>query len=501
MAERISEGDGIVRGAVPAEGQVPRILLAAAGSGSGKTMLTCGLLMAWKLRGRRLAAFKCGPDYIDTMFHRSVLGLESGNLDSFFTDRDTLRYLLRRRAVGADLSVIEGVMGYFDGLGGISRRASTSEVAVWTETPVVLIVNCRGMSGSVVPLIRGFVEYEKERQIKGVILNQVSPMLYKPLKELIEKEVPVRVYGYVPVLAEGLFESRHLGLKRPEEIRDLRERLEKLAQILEETVELDGLAALAKTAPPLGGGAPKLSPLLGKRPVKVAVARDEAFDFYYGDNLALLEELGAELVSFSPLRDAAVPEDACGLLFGGGYPEIYARELAENVPMRESVKSVIESGLPCLAECGGFLYLHQTLEDEGGKSWPMAGVLPGRAFRTSKLSRFGYVTLTAGEDSILGKAGSSFPAHEFHYWDSTENGDAFLAQKPTGKRSWRCMVNRGNLLAGFPHFYYYGNIEAAKQFLSVCEQYREQQPQERSGSFSEREPRRCRQEWRVEREN
>lgn len=454
-------------------GNTPRLLLAAAGSGSGKTMLTCGLLAAWKAQGKQLSAFKCGPDYIDTMFHRSVLGLSSRNLDSFFTDRETLCYLLERGAADAELSVIEGVMGYFDGLGGVLGRASTCEVAAWTKSPVVLIVNCRGMSRSVIPLIKGFVDYEEQKQIAGVILNQVSPMLYPLLKEAIEKEVLVRSYGYVPVLPDGLFESRHLGLKRPEEIKDLQKRLKELAGILAETVDLDGLFSLAGTAPPLSGKKPLLYPLSGQGPVQVAVARDEAFDFCYEDNLELLRELGAGLLFFSPLRDPEVPKEAAGLLLPGGYPELYAGELSKNLSMRRSVKAVIERGIPCLAECGGFLYLHRTLEDTEGHAWPMAGVLDGQAFRTPKLARFGYVTMTAGEDSLLGKAGSRFPAHEFHYWDSTENGEAFLAEKPTGTRSWRCMVNRGNLLAGFPHFYYYGNPRAPEHFLAACKRYQE----------------------------
>ncbi len=456
--------------------KIPRFLLAATGSGNGKTMLTCGLLTAFRERGLKLAAFKCGPDYIDPMFHESVLGVPSGNLDSFFTDRETLCYLLAKGAEGAELSMIEGVMGYFDGLGGVSGQAGTSEVAAWTESPVVLIVNCRGMSRSVVPLIKGFLDYEEQKQIRGVILNQISPMLYPALKALIERELPIHVYGYVPVLGEELFESRHLGLKRPEETRELKKRLLELAKILEETVELSGLLALAESAPSVRGRKPALSSISGK--VRVAVARDEAFDFCYKENLELLEELGAELLFFSPLGDGQVPKEADGLLLLGGYPELRARELSENVSMRESVKSVIEGGLPCLAECGGFLYLNRTLEDEEGREWPMADVFPGKAFRTPKLSRFGYVTLTAEEESLLGKAGSKFPAHEFHYWDCTDNGTAFLAEKPTGKRSWRCMKNCGNLLAGFPHFYYYGNVEAARQFLLACKSYQEGKKEE-----------------------
>ena len=450
----------------------PRILLAAASSGSGKTMITCGLLEAWKQRGLRLASFKCGPDYIDPMFHRSVLGIESVNLDSFFTDRETLRWLLYRNAENADLSVIEGVMGYYDGLGGISARASTSEVAACTDTPAVLIVNCRGMSLSAAALVRGFVEYEKKKQIRGVILNQLSPMLYAGLKKEIEASVPVRVFGYVPRLREPFLESRHLGLKQPEEIRALQEKLSDLAGILSETVDMDGLLELAKEAPALEAERPPFLAEERKTEVRVAVARDEAFNFYYRDNLKLLEEFGAKLVFFSPIHDRRLPDSVSGLILGGGYPELYAAELSENESMRSSIRRAIEEGLPCLAECGGFLYLQETLEDEHGKSWPQAGVLEGHGFRTEKLRRFGYVTLTAEEDTVIGKAGDAFPAHEFHYWDCTENGTSFQAKKPSGKRKWPCMVSRGNLLAGFPHFYYYGNPDCVRNFLDRCRSVR-----------------------------
>ncbi len=449
--------------------RTPRLLIGAAGSGSGKTLITCGLLEAFKEQGVSLASFKCGPDYIDTMFHRTVLGMESRNLDSFFADRDTLRYLLKRGAGEAELSLIEGVMGYFDGLGGVSPAASTSEVAALTETPVVLIVNCRGMSLSAVPLIKGFLEYEKQKQIKGILLNQVSPMLYPRMKELIEQELPVTVYGYVPKLTDCLLESRHLGLKRPEEIDGLKERLGKLSAVLTETVDLSGLLSLAKTAPALNAREPELPK--GQFPVKIAVARDEAFDFYYADNLGLLEDMGAELIPFSPLHDKALPA-ADGLLLGGGYPELYGRALSENREMLRAVREAIKDGLPTLAECGGFLYLHETLEDGEGTPWPMAGVIEGRAFRTPKLSRFGYVTLTAKVDCMIGKAGDTFPAHEFHYWDSTGNGESFRAKKPAGKRGWDCIVTKGSLLAGFPHFYYYGNTKAAAGFLSACLEYK-----------------------------
>lgn len=450
--------------------KVPRFLIGAAASGSGKTLVTCGILQALKNRGMETASFKCGPDYIDPMFHSRVIGTKSRNLDTFFADTPTVRYLLAENGKACEISVIEGVMGYYDGVGGSTEQASAYDVAKKTGTPAVLVVNGKGMSLSVVPFIKGFLEYKQDSHICGVILNQISPMMYSRMKEMIETQLPIKVYGYLPVLKDCVLESRHLGLVLPEEITDLKEKLQTLAQTVEKTVDLDGLLELAKKAEALET-VPPFAVCPVKQPMRIAVARDEAFCFLYEDNLELLKKMGAVLVEFSPLRDEMLPKGIQGLLLPGGYPELYAEILSKNQNMREAIREAIQHGLPYLAECGGFLYLLEELEDMEGNSWPMAGVIPGKGWRTKRLSRFGYITLKEGK--CFGKETGPIPAHEFHYFEAEHCGESFLAQKPESKRNWRCIhqdIGGSCGLAGFPHLYFYGNPKVAEAFLQACEE-------------------------------
>ena len=446
----------------------PRVLLAAGSSGSGKTLITCGILQALCERGMKAASFKCGPDYIDPMFHSRVLGTKSRNLDTFFTDKETTRYLFCKTAAEADISVMEGVMGYYDGLGGVSVQASAYDLARVTDTPTVLIVNCKGMSLSVLAYLKGYLEYRPDSRIRGVIFNQLSPMLYPQISKLAEKELGVRSFGYVPVMKELKLESRHLGLVMPDEIDGLRENLHKLAGVLEETLDLPGMIELARSAPDLTGQPPEYHVCQGS-PV-IAVARDEAFCFLYEDNLDLLERMGAKLKFFSPLRDQELPADADGLLLYGGYPELHAKELSRNVSMRESIRRAVQGGMPCMAECGGFMYLQQEMEDMDGHTYPVVGAVSGRAYRTQKLGRFGYIMLTPQKEQMLGMDLGEIRGHEFHYFDSTDCGDAFLASKPLRKRSWSCIQGTDTCIAGFPHLYYYSNPGIAECFLKKCEE-------------------------------
>ncbi|HIT68006.1 MAG TPA: cobyrinate a,c-diamide synthase [Candidatus Merdisoma merdipullorum] len=448
--------------------KLPRVMLSAPASGSGKTLITCGILQAFVNRGYKTASFKCGPDYIDPMFHSRVIGTESGNLDTFFTDYKTTRYLFGHIASEAEISVIEGVMGYYDGLGGISERASSADVAAALEAPVVLVVNCRGMSISVLALIKGFLEFERPRRIQGVILNQLPAGLYQDLKDEIESRIPVRVLGYVPKTEELALESRHLGLVLPDEVEKLKEKLNRLASLLEETVDLDALMAMAYEAPELAFETPKLPKLSGTSTVRIGVARDEAFCFTYRDNLHMLEQMGAELVPFSPLSDQNLPEGIQGLILSGGYPELHAARLSENQSMREEIRRAVTGGIPCIAECGGFLYLHRSLEGEDGKTYPMAGVFDAAAYRTGKLSRFGYITLTARQSQLLLPEGGQIRGHEFHYWESESCGASMRAKKPLRKRSWDCVHGSDTLYAGFPHLFFWSNPEAAWNFLKKC---------------------------------
>lgn len=459
--------------------KIPRILLAAGASGSGKTLITCGILEALVQRGLKTASFKCGPDYIDPMFHSRVIGTKSRNLDTFFTEPAITRYLLARNSQDCDIAVMEGVMGYYDGVGGTTTRASAYDLASTTGTPVILIVNSKGMSVSLAAYIKGFLEYRENSGIKGVIFNQMSPMLYPRMKELVEKELHIQVLGYVPKVEDCVIESRHLGLVLPDEIPELKSRLGKLAEVLEKSLDIDGILKLAATAPDLKEETDpvNIDPAFGfhlEEPVRIAVAEDEAFCFFYADNFRLLKEMGAELVPFSPIRDKELPENVQGLLLYGGYPELNGQKLEENISMKTSIRKAIQEGMPCLAECGGFMYLHDTMEDMEGVERHTAGVIPGRSYRTPRLNRFGYITLTQ-KKPVLGEADlGSIPAHEFHYFDSENCGDDFTAHKPESTRSWECIHGTDTMLVGYPHLYYYGCPRLPKAFLKKCLDYKKQ---------------------------
>ncbi len=441
----------------------PRILLAAPGSGSGKTLLTTGLLTLFRNRGIRCRSFKCGPDYIDPMFHKYVLGIDSCNLDSFFLPEEELRALFRKRAADAELSVLEGVMGYYDGIGGNSISASTYEVAKITDTPVILVVDGKGSSLSLAAQIQGFLEYRKDSHICGVILNKTNKMVGERLRPELEK-LGVRYLGAVPVCETMDIKSRHLGLTMPEEQSELRGHLNAFAEQLEEYLDVEGILELAGYSGEKRSEAPQSLDAEGKCPTRrMAVALDEAFCFYYQENLDFLRQHGWELIPFSPLHDAALPEQIQAILLGGGYPELYAKELSANEPMLAAIRSAHAEGVRILAECGGFLYLQEHLEDEAGQSWPMAGLIHADGFRTGKLGRFGYISLEQnGTYRIKG--------HEFHYWDSTAPGAAFHAAKPQSNRGWDCMYQTDRLLAGFPHLYYLSGPELILDFLNGDDQ-------------------------------
>ena len=455
--------------------KIPRILLAAGSSGSGKTLITCGLLEALVERGLKTASFKCGPDYIDPMFHSRVIGTKSRNLDTFFTVPEVTKYLLTRNARDCEVAVMEGVMGFYDGVAGTTTRASAYDLAKVTDTPVILIVNSRGMSVSLAAYVKGFLEYKKDSHIKGVIFNQMSPMLYPRMKKLLEEELGVAVLGYVPKVEDCVIESRHLGLVLPDEIPELKDRLHKLAGVLEETLDIDRILELAGEAPDLLDAKPEsVTDFRLSEPVRIGVAEDEAFCFFYADNFRLLGEMGAEIVPFSPMEDKQLPDDLDGLLLYGGYPELNGKKLEQNTTMKDMIREKLKAGMPCMAECGGFMYLHEEMEGMDGNFYQMAGVIPGKAYRTPKLSRFGYVTLTQKKPALGKEDFGEIPAHEFHYFDSENCGEDFHAAKPESKRGWDCIHGTDTMLAGFPHLYYYGNPEVPKAFLKKCLAYKKQ---------------------------
>ena len=443
-----------------------RIMIAAMHSGSGKTVVTCGLLRAFQRRGLTVESFKCGPDYIDPMFHRRVLGLPARNLDLFLQGAEGVKRTLSRQTAG--LALLEGAMGYYDGVNG-THEASAWETAAAAEVPALLVLRPKGISLTLAAQVAGMHAFRAPSRLAGAILTDCSPMLFSHLKPVVE-EARLPVLGYLPPMEEAVFSSRHLGLVTPDEVEDLQTRFDRIAARMEETVDLDGILALAAEAGPAEGAS------RGRPAARctVAVARDEAFCFYYQDSLEAREAAGATLRFFSPMKYPP-PRGVDGLYLGGGYPELYARRLSENTAMTAWIRRAVAAGLPTAAECGGFLYLLESLEDRDGGRWPMCAALPGGSRPTDRLRRFGYLRLRAEEDSLLFRAGETVPAHEFHYWEADRCGGDLEAEKPSGRR-WRCAFTGPGLYAGFPHLHFGGELPLAARFADAAARFRKEGP-------------------------
>ncbi len=504
-----------------------RVMFAGTNSGCGKTTVTCAVMKALCDQGVQVVPFKCGPDYIDPMFHTHITGRTSTNLDSYFLDGNDLRWLMDKHmsAGNADISaawrepegsmawrkpdgiisvpaqgapksvgIVEGVMGLFDGI-GLTAEASSFEVARLTKTPVILVVNARGMALSLIALLSGFKAYAAElgaqELIRGVILNHVGAGMYHYFKDAVYEQTGLEVVGYFEDQAVGALESRHLGLITAAEIDDLDERMTMLSQAAVTSIKLDRVMAIADSAPPLAYEMPEFAALvpenisaqlrlqscrdvefaaltpkdISPRPVRLALARDKAFCFYYEENLSFLKQLGVELVPFSPLTDRALPENISGLYLGGGYPELFAGELCQNTDMLRSIRAAAFSGMPLIAECGGFMYLHEQMD-----GYPMAGVIRGTCRMTKTLGPFGYVRLDSEQSDIFGGPGFKMRGHEFHYSASDHCGDCYLVSKRNGK-SWREVFADNVMYAGYPHVYFYSNPQAGVNFVKAMHDY------------------------------
>lgn len=440
-----------------------RILIGGTHSGCGKTTITCAVLKALSDRKLRVSAFKCGPDYIDPMFHKNVIGVPSHNLDSCFCDDNTLRYLMTE--YGGELSVIEGVMGYYDGADRKSGRGSADSVSKITETPSVLVVNCRGMSDSIGALVSGFLNY-RENSLKGVIFNQLPERL-EPMAREICAEQNTEYLGRFPK-CDFSFDSRHLGLVTPEESSDIKEKLRRLGELAELYLELDKILEISECGA-LSFTTPNITELKFTSPPVIALAEDAAFCFQYAENIDLLEKLGCEIKRFSPLSENAVP-DCDGLILCGGYPELYAEKLSKNVKMLCYVKEAIEHGVPTIAECGGFMYLHEKFPDNSGNLYNGVGAVQGKVFKTEKLQRFGYAELTAKNENLLCGKSEKIRVHEFHYFDSENAGNDFTAKKTDG-RTWECAHCSNNFYMGFPHLYFYSDVDMARRFAKKAAEF------------------------------
>lgn len=444
--------------------KIRRVMIASPKSGSGKTTITCAILQALKNAGMQAVSCKCGPDYIDPMFHEQVLGIPSGNLDTFFTDAEETKKLFVNSIREKDFAVLEGVMGIYDGLGGVREEGSSYHLAEVTDTPIIFVVDAKGMGRSVIALLAGFLAYDKAHLIRGVILNRISKGYFEIIKPWIENELNLAVIGFFPERRDIYIESRHLGLKVPDELESIKQKLQKLSDEFVKTVSMDKIVRIAEAAGALECKEKKRETGLHvkAKPV-IAAARDEAFCFYYAENIRLLEEYGAEIRYFSPLHDDRLPDHCGALLLGGGYPELYAGKLSENRKMRLAVREAVKGGMPVTAECGGFMYLHTSITDKEGVSYAMAGVLPGTCFYTGKLVRFGYVEIREKRNYFLAE-GEAIKGHEFHYYESTDNGKDALAVKPVTGKAYSCIMEGENYWLGFPHLYYPSNPLFAKRF-------------------------------------
>ena len=476
------------------------IMIAASGSGSGKTVITSALLDLLKKRGLEPVAFKCGPDYIDPMFHRTVLGIDSINLDTYLAGPDKVRELFDEYAKG-HAAVTEGVMGIYDGIAPGDRKGSCYEIASKCRIPIILVVNAKGSGATIVSLIKGVLADDDERLIKGIILNMISDGFYDKLLPYLKDEIAsirsdVRVLGHVPKCDQIHLESRHLGLKMPGEIEDLHEQIATVARLIENNCDLDtmidlisgcadskesskeregdreGQRVLERTMRAVGtwssffddlctatsraraGAGPSKNCF---RPSRIAVARDQAFCFYYPQNLKLLENIGFKIEFFSPLRDKTLPADTDAILIGGGYPELYLPELSANTSMLHSIRDAILGGIPSLAECGGFMYLHKGIEDGDGKEYEMVGVIDGKCTYSGHLVNFGYTQIIGpNEDAAydFGEAVTGMRGHEFHYYESTCPGSDLILCKPSTGKEYKGMHLGDDHLWGWPHLYY-----------------------------------------------
>lgn len=454
--------------------KVNRVMIAAPKSGSGKTTVTCALLWALKNKGYPVISCKCGPDYIDPMFHEKVIGIASKNLDTFFTDQEQTKQLFLKDIATDDFAVLEGVMGLYDGLGGIREEGSSYHLAKVTKTPIVLVVDAKGMGRSVISLIAGFLAYDKEHLIQGVILNRISKGYYEMIAPLIEEELEIQAFGFLPEKQEIHIGNRHLGLFLPNEqtneMKDIQKKLQKISDVFQQTVSIENIIEIAEHAADIEDKSTEqpetvrnTDSTLQDKPI-IAVAKDEAFCFYYAENIRLLQEYGAQITYFSPLHDKKLPAECHALLIGGGYPELYAEKLSENTAMRTAVREAADNGMPIVAECGGFMYLHSAIIDKQGICHAMAGVLPAVCHDTGKLVRFGYIEIYEKQRSFLPED-ERIKGHEFHYYDSSNNGDDAVAVKPVTGKEYPCVIEDENTWMGFAHLYYPSNPAFARHFV------------------------------------
>ena len=437
-------------------------IIAGTNSGCGKTTITIGLMALLKSLEIKVAPFKTGPDYIDPLFHSKVLGKPSYNLDSFMLSESAIKYLYKKHSRSNDLSIVEGVMGMYDGMGHQST-GSTYELSEILGLPVVLVVSCKGLYQSVAAIVKGFCSLKQNSNVKGVILNHVpNNEYYQFIKSVIERESNVSCLGYVPTNKDISLESRHLGLIQAEEVDQLNDKVGILKDTLANTIDIAKLLDISKHKP-LTEDNFKL-PDLDLSGMHIGVSYDKAFRFYYKDNLELLEELGATLHYFSPLKDTSLPKGINCLYLGGGYPELFASELSENILLRKQINSKVEEGFPVYAECGGLMYLAENIIDLEGKRYPMCGIYNASVQMTQRLQRFGYATAEYNNAETR--------CHEFHRSEIIEHDNinytlTYHLSKPQKQKHWQCGLSYKNCLAAYAHVHFYAGFNFFENIIDL----------------------------------
>lgn len=444
---------------------LPRVVIAGTASGTGKTTIVSGILCALKKRNFSLSSFKIGPDYIDPSYHKFLGGAECHNLDSWLVGENEIPSIFYQASKNTDISIIEGVMGLYDG--GRKGVSSTAEIAKILNAPVILVIDCKSMGASAAAVAVGFRDYDKDVNFAGVILNRLGSKSHENMiREAMEK-ANIKIYGALHRDENLYLPERHLGLLPADENEQKDNLIQKFSSI-ENEINIDEIIALAKSAnsfKTLNFNSPKKT----KKDVKIAVAKDEAFSFYYENSLSVLEEFGAKILFFSPLHDTKIPQ-CDGLILGGGFPEMFAEKLEANISMRETIKNAAGTGLPIYAECGGFMYLMESIIDLSGKSYNMTGVINKQSKMETKLQTVGYVIAEQIKDTILGNKQLKFHGHEFHFsvTDIDENNAPFMMEKMrTGKKYLAGFANK-NILGSYLHLHFRGEKEAAKNFVESC---------------------------------
>ena len=449
-------------------------------SGVGKTSVTLAIMAGLTKAGLRVGAYKVGPDYIDPGYHAVATNRTSHNLDEWMMGKDACLWLFEKTSQDCDIAVMEGVMGLFDGVSPTTDEGSSAAIAKLLKTPVILVVDAGKMARSTAAMIKGYQTLDQDINICGVILNKVAGESH--LKLLTES---VEAYNHIPVLGtlfkneDIMIPERHLGLKTASENEDLHSCLTKLKECCQ-SIDLDQIIVHAKSAQkeslPVKAFniLPEATP---QYPIRIAYAYDRAFQFYYQANLDFLKDCGAELIAFSPLEDTTLPENICGLYFCGGFPEVYAKEIEKNQAMRALITRAIKDGIPTYAECGGLIYLAESVKSLDGQVFPMLGIIPGQVEMSKKLVNFGYCENEILDDCFLGIKGEQFRGHEFHYSQWNGEGDAAIHQSVKKRKGQEraegyCL---NNVLASYVHCHFLSYPQRARRFLAEAQNYHQLQ--------------------------